>query len=284
MELIFRICLFLIGIVNLLPSILAFLPHKISGAYGVAVPDSNYELLFRHRAVLFGIIGGIMLFSAITKRHYAIAVMVGLLSMVSFILLYFLMDGNVNTALTKVMKVDVVAVIILLIGYALFKFNQAMNKFQKVFIKNTVQIFLKLQAFLFRNTSFNFLGYALNKFLANTTIKAKKIGKAQTLDELGQNWQRGFPAKKQVPIVGKDDKTIFGEIHTPCPLRGTGNVQACYKMMSYDRQIVEKGGGQFVVLQSQAETGIHHCKIAIRFKGEDMSDLRQAHEVKKVNF
>jgi hypothetical protein len=122
------------------------------------------------------------------------------------------------------------------------------------------------------------LGYKLNSLIAQLTIKRKKINKAKTLDELGKSWQKGFPSNKQVPIIGKDIKTVYGEIHTKCPLRGTGDLSACYKMMSYDREIVSKAGGQFIILQSQATKGIEKCKIAIRFKEEIMSDLQQAHE------
>lgn len=153
-----------------------------------------------------------------------------------------------------------------------------MNKFQKILIKNGVNAFLIIQGFMFRKTIFNNLGYKLNSLIAQLTIKRKKINEAKTLDELGESWQKGFPSKKQVPIIGKDVKTIYGEIHTKCPLRGTGDVSACYKMMSYDREIVSKAGGQFIILQSQATEGIEKCKIAIRFKEESMSDLKQAHE------
>lgn len=48
--------------------------------------------------------------------------------------------------------------------------------------------------------------------------------------------------------------------------------------MSYDREIVEAVGGQFIVLESQAEEGIQKCRIAIRFKDEDIVDLEHAHE------
>ena len=156
--------------------------------------------------------------------------------------------------------------------------NAGMNALQKLVIKTTVNVMLKIQAFMFRHAMFNTLGYRLNSFVARATIKKKRIGMVKTLDELGECWQRGFPAKKEVPITGKDDNTIYGEIRTKCPLRGTGDVAACYKMMSYDREIVSSAGGQFIVLQSQAESGIEKCKVAMRFKNENVNDLQHAHE------
>jgi heme A synthase len=120
MELIFRITLFIAGLINLLPALLAFLPDKISNSYGIDIPNSNYELLLRHRAILFGIIGGLMIFSAIVKKHYEISTIAGLISMLSFILLYFLIDKGINSELRKVMMIDIVATAILCIGLLLF--------------------------------------------------------------------------------------------------------------------------------------------------------------------
>jgi heme A synthase len=120
MELIFRITLFIAGLINLLPSLLAFLPDKISKSYGIDIPNSNYELLLRHRAILFGIIGGFMIYSAIDKKYYEIATTTGLISMISFIILYFLIDKDINLELKKVMMIDVVATVILCFGLILF--------------------------------------------------------------------------------------------------------------------------------------------------------------------
>ncbi len=123
MELIFRICLFIAGMINMLPSILAFLPNKIGSSYGIEIPNSNYELLLRHRAVLFGIVGGILIYSAITKKNYSMAVLIGLVSMVSFIILLKLSDGEINAELNKVMNIDIIGIIILLIGFVQYKFR-----------------------------------------------------------------------------------------------------------------------------------------------------------------
>jgi hypothetical protein len=140
-----------------------------------------------------------------------------------------------------------------------------------------MQLLLRLQAFLFSHTYLNFLGNALNLFLAQLMIHIKKIDKATTLEELGRNWQKGFATTKQVPITKIDEQTVFAEIHTPCPLRNTGDTLACFKMMSYDRQIVKKAGGQFIVLESQAEKGKTICKVAMRFQATKMNDLVAAH-------
>jgi heme A synthase len=120
MELIYRITLFIAGIINILPALLAFLPEKISKSYGIEIPDANYELLLRHRAILFGIIGGLMIYSALVKKHYELSTIAGLVSMVSFIIIYFLIGKDINSELKKVLIIDVVATVILCVGFILF--------------------------------------------------------------------------------------------------------------------------------------------------------------------
>lgn len=122
MESVFRVCLFITGIINILPSIIAFLPQKVESAYGVALPDANYELLIRHRAVLFGIIGGIMIWSALSKKSYDLSFIIGMISMTSFILIYKVVAQPVQVELLKVVKIDIIGIFILLIGYLLYKF------------------------------------------------------------------------------------------------------------------------------------------------------------------
>ena len=122
METVFRVCLFISGVINFMPSLLAFWSNKISSSYGIDIPNSNDELLLRHRAVMLGIIGGVMIFSAISKKYYSLSVSIGLISMVSFIILYALV-GNINPELQKVMKIDIAGILILLIGYSLYRFS-----------------------------------------------------------------------------------------------------------------------------------------------------------------
>ena len=120
MELLFRIALFISGVMNILPSLLAFLSEKISESYGIEIPNANFELLLRHRAILFGIIGGLMIYSALVKKHYELSTIAGLVSMISFIILYFIIGKDINQELNKVMLIDVVATAMLCIGCILF--------------------------------------------------------------------------------------------------------------------------------------------------------------------
>ena len=112
MEFLYRLILLITGVVHLLPFSLAFFTNRISNSYGVSISDPNMLLLLRHRAFLFGIIGFGLIFSAIKKKYYLVASVVGLVSMISFICLYYWI-GDINAQLQSVMRVD------MLVGAAL---------------------------------------------------------------------------------------------------------------------------------------------------------------------
>jgi hypothetical protein len=116
MELIFRISLFIAGIINLLPAVLAIFPDKIAKAYGIELPNANYELLLRHRAAFFGLVGGLLIYSAISRKWYEVSTLVGLFSMLSFVVLYFMIGHGIGAELKKVMQIDLIAIAVLAIG------------------------------------------------------------------------------------------------------------------------------------------------------------------------
>ncbi|WP_269621559.1 hypothetical protein [Zhongshania sp. BJYM1] len=148
-------------------------------------------------------------------------------------------------------------------------------------IKHSVQSILALSAWMARKESLNAVTERFMNFIARTTIKSKKIREAQNLEDLGKQWQRGFPLAKQVPIKEITADTVYAEIHTPCPLRDTGDVHACYRMMQFDREVVRKAGGQFIVLSSQATPGNTFCQVAMRRKDMIINDLTPAHKKTK---
>lgn len=120
METYFRVTLLLAGIINLLPSILVFFPEKIPTAYGILMEDINLELLLRHRAVLFFIVGCSLIFAAWKQDYYIATSSIGLLSMLSFVGLYAWMGTDFNAALTKIMWTDVWASLLLLTGLIVY--------------------------------------------------------------------------------------------------------------------------------------------------------------------
>ena len=118
----------------------------------------------------------------------------------------------------------------------------------------------------------------LGRSLGAMTLRIQGGRPKKGLTEVGAEWQRMFPAAKMVPITGQDDGTVYAEIRTNCPLRGSGDTSACYRMMEYDRRMLETIGGKLVVLNSQAEPGRTFCEVAIRTADASTDDLVAAHE------
>lgn len=113
--------------------------------------------------------------------------------------------------------------------------------------------------------------------LGKLAIRTRGVGTAQDVAMLGTMWQRAFGGDKHHPVTKTEKDTVYAEIHTHCPLRGSGDVHACYKMMQFDRTIADHAGGQFVVLESQSNSGKTFCKVAMRMKGKSVDDLKEAH-------
>lgn len=151
-------------------------------------------------------------------------------------------------------------------------------KLRNRLIRDGMQAVLAGSAWLARRERLAPVSRAVMSGMAAATSRLKRVRPARDLEDLGRQWQKGFPSAKQVPIVDVTDDTVIAEIHTPCPLRGTGDVRACYRMMQYDRSVVARAGGQFIVLSSQAEPGKTYCTVAMRHAGADCSDLKAAHE------
>jgi len=120
-------------------------------------------------------------------------------------------------------------------------------------------------------------------FVALTQLVRGRRVVEPTVAALGAEWERLLASKKTAhvthvePATASVPATAFGEISVTCPLRGTGDLHACHRLMAYDRGLVEAAGGQFVVLESQASPGRTSCRIAIRRQGDSVADLVPAH-------
>lgn len=151
---------------------------------------------------------------------------------------------------------------------------------KKRFIRKTFNSIASFFAFVARWERLGGVSKFIGQSTAQLVVNSKGISKAKTLEELGENWQKAFPSKKLVPIESINRNTVIAQIHDQCSLRGSGNVEACYRLMEFDRAVLERIGGQFVVLESQATPGVTHCRVAMRMAGQDVSDLKPAHIAK----
>lgn len=120
METVFRITLIAVGLVNAYPLVAAFAPDMLSSLYGLQVTDANLLILLRHRAILFGLLGSLLMAAAFDSRLYTAAVIAGVVSMLAYILIAW-QTGGYNANIGRVVIIDIVASVALLVTYALYR-------------------------------------------------------------------------------------------------------------------------------------------------------------------
>ncbi len=116
----------LAGLINFAPVIGVLSGARIESLYGIELHDPTVEILLRHRAVLFGILGGFMVAAAFQPRLHKIAMTIGLVAMVSFMGLFFLGDDQ-PASLMSIIYADIVGVIALIVA-AILSFQDQRKK------------------------------------------------------------------------------------------------------------------------------------------------------------
>ena len=101
------LCLALAALINLAPAVGALSGPQVSRLYAVQVDDPNLEILLRHRAVMFGAIGGVMLAGATQAEWFWLAVVVGVVSMAGYAVIAAQVGGS-NAALRFVYRMDLI--------------------------------------------------------------------------------------------------------------------------------------------------------------------------------
>ncbi|MBU3671156.1 MAG: phosphopantetheine adenylyltransferase [Sinobacteraceae bacterium] len=105
----------IVGVIHLLPLSGVLGVSRLQALYGVTIADPNLEILMRHRAVLFGILGAFLIYAAFRPSYQLMALIAGSVSVISFLVIAGLIGGY-NTGIARVVSADVLAVICLLIA------------------------------------------------------------------------------------------------------------------------------------------------------------------------
>lgn len=109
------IALLLAALIHALPLLGVLGAPRLTALYGIPVGESNLEILLRHRAVLFGLLAGLLAYAAFRPELQRLALLAGVLSVGSFLILSLLV-GSPNAALQTVFKVDVAALALLAVA------------------------------------------------------------------------------------------------------------------------------------------------------------------------
>ena len=115
MRYLLSVMLTVVGIIHLLPLTGVLGVPRLQALYGMTITDPNLEILMRHRAVLFGILGTSLIYAAFRPGLQLAALITGAVSVISFLVIAG-MIGGYNAGIARVVTADIVAVVCLLIG------------------------------------------------------------------------------------------------------------------------------------------------------------------------
>jgi nicotinamide riboside transporter PnuC len=110
--------LVLVGIIHLLPVSGVLGVERLAALYGVSLAEPNLEILMRHRAVLFGLLGLLLVYAAFQPSLQPLATIAGLVSIVSFIAIAWSVGGY-NDSVRKVVIADIIAIVALVVAGAI---------------------------------------------------------------------------------------------------------------------------------------------------------------------
>jgi len=107
----------IVGFINFAPLIGVLGPEKLNSLYNITLVSPEVTLLMQHRAILFGIVGGLLIAASIIKPLRLAASIAGFLSMVSYI---FLIESSnmMSTTLNQIAIIDAVALLLLVLAVA----------------------------------------------------------------------------------------------------------------------------------------------------------------------
>jgi len=111
------ISLLVAGVIHLLPLSGALGGARLTALYGLPFDDPTLALLMRHRAVLFGLLGVLLLAAAFRPRLRDLAFGAGLVSVVSFLGLAA-SGGPFTQGVQRVVTADWIALLALVTGLA----------------------------------------------------------------------------------------------------------------------------------------------------------------------
>ena len=111
--------LLVVAVIHLLPLSGFLSTERLMALYRIEVLDTNLEILMRHRAVLFGVLGAFFAYAAFKPAVQPIAFAAALASVLSFFYLCYSV-GDFNDAIRNVIVVDIVASVALVLAIVLY--------------------------------------------------------------------------------------------------------------------------------------------------------------------
>ena len=113
------VLMLIVAVIHILP-ISGFLGvARLEALYGVSITGNEMEILMRHRAVLFGILGVIFTYAAFQPALQPLAFMAAFATLASFFFLAYSVGGY-NDAIGRIVVADIVAILCLAAAVVLY--------------------------------------------------------------------------------------------------------------------------------------------------------------------
>lgn len=115
------------GVIHLLPLSGVLGGERLSSLYGIPFGEPNLEILMRHRAVLFGLLGAFLIVAAFRPAYQKLAFVGGFISVVTFLGLAW-SGGGYNEQVGRVVVADGVALVCLVIGGVVWSLTRSTDR------------------------------------------------------------------------------------------------------------------------------------------------------------
>ena len=118
MKKLISISLVIVGVINFLPIVGLLGTSSLESAYNITLTANDITILMQHRALLFGLLGGLIIYSAFVQKYQTVSIIMAGISMFGFAILVNAI-GTENTAINKVLIFDYVGIFFLCVAVVL---------------------------------------------------------------------------------------------------------------------------------------------------------------------
>jgi hypothetical protein len=109
MNKVLLVLLFIVGLINFLPVAGVLSAAKLSQAYSIELASNDLIILLRHRALLFGLVGGFVFYSMFMPQFQPAAMSIAAISMIGYLVIMWSV-GDYNDSIFKVAIVDMIGI------------------------------------------------------------------------------------------------------------------------------------------------------------------------------
>ncbi len=113
-----QVALIVAGLIHFLPVTGVIGAERLTAMYAIPFDDPNLLILMRHRAVMLGLLGGLVLYSVFRPGMQGTGIVIGTVSLASIVGLAWSIGGY-NQSLSRVVMADSIAVFCFLVAAAL---------------------------------------------------------------------------------------------------------------------------------------------------------------------